>query len=285
MAAPKQKVSYFQSPLPGVDEIGSVQWKRGPQQDLHSHGAWWELNAFYRGAQRYRLGSDIVDIPAKHVLVVPPGVEHGPVAGAVNSGECYWLRFDPFADDWCAELPDIDRQHMQQDMKRCAQARVVDLGEAGMTAFRQLIERHKHSGVHWRHMAYASMIELFNYLCLGLSHIEMETPAEQYSPDIQRVVTYLRQHIGEETSSEFLADLAAMHSRTFHARFLKETGYTPMQFRTRARLDWAEEVLRTTSRSVIDIAMNAGFSSSQYFATIFRRQIGCSPQEYRNRYR
>ena len=278
-------VSVFQSPLSGIGELGLATWKRGTEQDIHGHEDWWELNAFTRGAQRYRIGDDIVDIPARHVLVVPPGVKHGPIAGSVNSGDCLWLRFNPFSDEWCRELQEIDRQHLQQDLKRCAKAQVVDLGDAGIVAFQNLIERHHHSGVHSRHLAYASMIEVFNYLFLGLAVIENQSPQEQFSPDVQRAVSYLREHMGEEISPEQLADMSHMHPRTFHLRFVRETGYTPIQFRTRTRLDWAERALRDSARSIVDIALTAGFSSSQYFATVFRRQIGCSPLEYRTRYR
>ncbi|MBM3890692.1 MAG: helix-turn-helix domain-containing protein [Verrucomicrobia bacterium] len=35
--------------------------------------------------------------------------------------------------------------------------------------------------------------------------------------------------------------------------------------------------------SVTDTAYACGFSSSQYFATVFRRQFGCRPGDYRAR--
>jgi AraC-like DNA-binding protein len=44
----------------------------------------------------------------------------------------------------------------------------------------------------------------------------------------------------------------------------------------------AAELLRTTRRSVTDIAFDVGFSSSQYFATVFRRYTTLSPAEYRH---
>jgi len=35
-------------------------------------------------------------------------------------------------------------------------------------------------------------------------------------------------------------------------------------------------------RSVLDVTMSCGFNSSQYFATLFRRQFGQTPRDYRN---
>lgn len=41
-------------------------------------------------------------------------------------------------------------------------------------------------------------------------------------------------------------------------------------------------LLEEPQRSVLDIALACSFSSSQYFATVFRRHFGCSPREYRS---
>ena len=39
-----------------------------------------------------------------------------------------------------------------------------------------------------------------------------------------------------------------------------------------------------TDKSVLDIALEAGFSSSSYFGKRFREQCGISPGQFRKRY-
>jgi len=57
---------------------------------------------------------------------------------------------------------------------------------------------------------------------------------------------------------------------------------TPMQHLNRRRAEKAAELLRKQpDRTVTDIAFACGFSSSQYFATAFRKTFGCSPRDYR----
>lgn len=41
--------------------------------------------------------------------------------------------------------------------------------------------------------------------------------------------------------------------------------------------------MRDTNASITDIAFEAGFSSSQHFATAFRKQYGCTPRTCRAR--
>ena len=67
---------------------------------------------------------------------------------------------------------------------------------------------------------------------------------------------------------------------TRHCRQL--TNMTPMEYLARCRIVAATELLRTEpDRSVTDVGLSLGFSSSQYFAKVFRKHTGCSPSEFR----
>jgi AraC family L-rhamnose operon regulatory protein RhaS len=61
------------------------------------------------------------------------------------------------------------------------------------------------------------------------------------------------------------------------------TNMTPAQFLNYCRIEAAARMLRDDgSTSVTDIALCCGFSSSQYFASVFRRHYGCTPNDYRH---
>lgn len=60
---------------------------------------------------------------------------------------------------------------------------------------------------------------------------------------------------------------------------------TPSDHLIHIRLAHAANALRADhSRKIIDIAFDAGFNSSQHFATRFRQQYGMTPGAYRNRH-
>ena len=60
------------------------------------------------------------------------------------------------------------------------------------------------------------------------------------------------------------------------------TNTTPMDYLNLLRLSWAAEQLRAApDHSITQIALDAGFSSSAYFATRFRERYGRSPRDYR----
>jgi transcriptional regulator GlxA family with amidase domain len=64
--------------------------------------------------------------------------------------------------------------------------------------------------------------------------------------------------------------------RQFDALF----GETPHQFRTRARLDRAKQLLRTGA-SVTETCMELGFSSVGSFSGLFARRVGVTPSAFR----
>ena len=61
------------------------------------------------------------------------------------------------------------------------------------------------------------------------------------------------------------------------------TNMTPAHYLNYCRVESAARMLRDdSSSSVTQVALACGFSSSQYFASVFRRHYGCTPNAYRN---
>lgn len=58
-------------------------------------------------------------------------------------------------------------------------------------------------------------------------------------------------------------------------------GVTPHQFRTRARIERAKELLESGVKSVTDVCMEVGFSSVGSFSAMFSRRVGVAPSTYR----
>lgn len=68
---------------------------------------------------------------------------------------------------------------------------------------------------------------------------------------------------------------------TFYRDFKKQAGELPALYIRRVRLDTARRLLSTTQLDITRVAELSGFSSSNYFAQIFRRELGMTPNQYR----
>ncbi|MFD6415900.1 GlxA family transcriptional regulator [Streptomyces sp. NPDC060194] len=87
--------------------------------------------------------------------------------------------------------------------------------------------------------------------------------------------------LGEPLTLDALAAQAGVSARTFSRRFVEETGYTPMQWVMRARVDLARELLERSERSVEQIAGDTGLGTGANLRLHFHRILGTSPSEYR----
>ena len=99
---------------------------------------------------------------------------------------------------------------------------------------------------------------------------------------LRKVNHYLEAHLDEEVPLTRLAEEAGLSEFHFSRLFKKTTGFSPSQYFIRLRMAHARQLLRETTKSMIDIGLEVGYSSPSHFAQIFRREVGVTPSEYRH---
>ncbi|GAB2621900.1 AraC family transcriptional regulator [Paractinoplanes abujensis] len=87
--------------------------------------------------------------------------------------------------------------------------------------------------------------------------------------------------LGKPLTLEILARHAAVSPRTFSRRFAEDTGYTPMQWVMRARIDMARELLELSQLPIEQIAARAGLGTGANLRLHFQRILGTTPSQYR----
>jgi AraC family transcriptional activator FtrA len=100
-----------------------------------------------------------------------------------------------------------------------------------------------------------------------------------------RVLEAMRRELGAERSVVDWAQAAAMSERSFLRRFREATGLAPSEFRARARIDRARELLEGSAASIERIAADCGLGSAANLRQQFRQSLGLSPSDYRRRFR
>jgi AraC family transcriptional regulator len=98
---------------------------------------------------------------------------------------------------------------------------------------------------------------------------------------LDRVVEYVRAHLDEDLTLQRLAGEIGLSPYHFARLFRQTTGETPHQFVLRERVRRAQELLSETDLPLAAIAVESGFASQSHFTHVFRRQVGCTPRQYR----
>ena len=92
----------------------------------------------------------------------------------------------------------------------------------------------------------------------------------------------MRVQLAEDISVDALAGLVDLSPFHFSRVFKDATGMSPLQFVTRERITRAQQLIRETSLSLIEIALDVGYTSPSHFAQVFRRTVGVTPTEFRS---
>ena len=92
----------------------------------------------------------------------------------------------------------------------------------------------------------------------------------------------MREQLADEISVETLAGLVELSPFHFSRVFKQARGMSPLQFVTRERITRAQQLIRETSRSLIQVALEVGYTSPSHFARVFRRMTGVTPKEFRS---
>jgi AraC family transcriptional regulator len=98
---------------------------------------------------------------------------------------------------------------------------------------------------------------------------------------LRLITNWIAEHIAEEFNLDRLADQAGLSRFHFQRLFKAATGVSPSQYHINLRMEEARRLLRETKMSVIDVALEVGYTNPSHFAQLFRRETGLSPSDYR----
>ena len=88
----------------------------------------------------------------------------------------------------------------------------------------------------------------------------------------------------DRTKTPSLAELAGplrLHPTSFCRAFKQSTGLSPHRYLLEHRVNRAKAMMEDHKRTLTEIALDCGFSSSSQFSTVFKRITGVSPRSYR----
>ncbi|MDI7275062.1 MAG: substrate-binding domain-containing protein [Anaerolineae bacterium] len=118
-----------------------------------------------------------------------------------------------------------------------------------------------------------------------LRHIEMALDGRRkLSMEAQQVVrramAFVHLHYAEPISRRDVAAHVGVSERHLSRCFRHEVGVTLGTYLNRYRVRQARVLLEAGDKSITQVAMDVGFSSSGYFARVFREEVGLSPSAF-----
>jgi AraC-like DNA-binding protein len=154
--------------------------------------------------------------------------------------------------------------------------------EALRALFESLVKRHSKPGPGTELLEKASILQILHAL---MAESAGQGAADKGSKAIRSALAFMRRNFRRKTRLAEIAAAAGLSPFYFHRLFSASLGRSPADYLNGLRLDAARESLATTDASATEIARACGFENPPYFFTLFKKECGSTPAEFRERYR
>jgi YesN/AraC family two-component response regulator len=129
----------------------------------------------------------------------------------------------------------------------------------------------------------AGLAFLYEEMLQAYCSMVRELSVAALSSLIKEAVTYIRFHIDQPLSLNHVADTLGVHPSYLSRTFKKELGMTLTQYINRLRIENAKYMLDQGNSSVLETALNVGYSDPNYFSKVFHKLEHVTPHDYRKR--
>lgn len=124
---------------------------------------------------------------------------------------------------------------------------------------------------------------LIDELLIGIARqmSKQDNQRRDFSQTFQKLDQILRENLAHPWTVEEMAVIVGLGTTAFTEKVKTYSGFSPLNYLINLRISEAIRLLKTTTISLTDIALDTGFYSSQHFSTTFKKLTGYTPGHFR----
>lgn len=169
-----------------------------------------------------------------------------------------------FQDLHVYHVPDVNRKRMEDILENMLTEMRFNDASTPMTLQIQLQE-------------FFLMIQRY---CIAVNDITSLPTDDQ---EVIKAARFISSHYNEHITTKDIAAITGFTPNYLSTKFRETTGIGLHEYLVFTRLHQAEKILLSTHTSITDIALECGFSDSNYFKDAFKKMYGSSPREYKKK--
>lgn len=264
--------------IPEVPMLGRYNYARAQQGLLkHAHPGAMEICFLAKGTQIYRVGKRDYVLRGGDVFVTFPGEQHSTGEAPQEKGVLYWaIIFLPRRPGRFLNCPPGDARKLLAGLRALPHRHF-----AGVPQLRMLLDGMFAAARPGRGTDPLRRISLNVRLAeflLTVLECSRRNPKAALSAGISQILHHIDARIREPLGVGDLASHMGLSVSRFKTRFKNEIGIPPAEYVLRCKISEAKKLLARPGATVTDVAYALSFSSSQYFATVFKRYTGKNPR-------
>lgn len=267
--------------LPLVSRIASIRSQSAARITWHSHDCF-ELLLLMNGSTAYEFSDNkTVELPGGHFMIIPPGMQHRGLHDVRRPVRLNGIIFDPLRKGAAKHTPFTAEDLVWLNSQFVSGARQARRMGSELRSQVKSIPP-DFSGLDLSNRS--SVVSLRLTVCSILLEAAKQlgsAPSFEPKQAVKSTIAFMESHLDETISIRKVAEAVQCSRAKLFDIFKDATGMTPNDYWQRLRIDRSQQLLTGSSKSITEIAMECGFSTSQYFSSVFRKYSGDSPSDYR----
>jgi AraC-like DNA-binding protein len=205
------------------------------------------------------------------ILVIPAQTPHIYGAAEADPWSIYWFHLKGEAVERFIQSFDMDNSTLYVPATQAV--RIINL-------FDLCYETLLYKGYSFKYYLYVSQV--MRHLLGMITLLQGESQQdERRSVYVERSIQYMVEHVQSSLTLDELADYISLSKSHFIHLFKQVTGYSPIDYYMRLKIQRACQYLDLTDYSVKEISKNIGIEDPYYFSRVFSKIMGQSPSDYR----
>lgn len=270
--------------LPLVQRVALVRSHSAARITWHSH-PFYELLILSDGATTYEFkGGQTADLAGGQFLIIPPECIHRGQNDLRKPTSLCGLMIAPSIANAAVNSPfsNVELAWLKERLDRAA-LKPLKMSPELRSLVKTLPSKISSFAPGSTQTVLRTRLSMCQILLEVAAHLDSPT-AMPPSTIVERAIQFMQQNLDNPTSIVQVAKSVGCSRARLFEIFREATGLAPNDYWQRIRVEEAYRRLLGTSDSITSIALACGFSTSQYFCTVFRKYWGISPTECRKGY-
>lgn len=211
------------------------------------------------------------DVVPNTFFILPPGVHHAYGADERNPWSIYWIHFQGHSAVHIAKKVNI-LHHIHPVRFGTTDDRLQLFEEI----YQSLDDGYSIENLQYTSMCLWHLLSSFVFV----DHFK-HFLYEKRQDTISRAIEFFKANLSRNVTLAEVADHLGFSSSHCSFLFRSRTGYAPLEYFSRLRIQRACQYLDLTELRIKEIASSLGYDDPYYFSRVFNKVMGLSPRKYK----
>lgn len=263
--------------IPGLHMMGAAHFQSAYDRlDTHFHTTM-EFVVVINGRQQYKIEEKHYMLYGNDMFVTYPYEQHGNGEDVQDRCKFIWFQIDLSSEENFLGLTEPRSLYVyNQIMNYRNRTKKINTSDGLMLQKAFFLLGTK--DISNQTLGYSYFLQ---FVLKNICTKEIEIKKENNSLDIEKAVLYIQKNLFSDMDINMIAEQCGLSVSRFKTKFKDQMGVTPHSYINALKIDTAKMYLKDEDKTITEIAYVLNYSSSNHFASIFKKFTGCTPSEFR----